>query len=229
MQEAAVVRRAARDAVDDVGPDVLHDRIVDRLEESAMSAGALTLQCAHAVLERRSTGSAQTVVEQPDDPLADAVGTRAVGVQLIYEGLDLTRALAQDPPWLTDRKDDGDLDVLIADILVARGFYLLARTEASDAAVATIRAFGRDQTVRRMTEDGSLDRNLEADIFELATIAGTTAVGGHASPQLQEYATSLAEQAMTDGGTPEVSSDRLFALVSIDSTTSDGVRTSADH
>lgn len=229
MQEAAVVRRAATDAVEDVGPEQLHDRIVSRLERSSMAAGAFTVRCAHAVLEQRSAASARAVIEHPDDPLADAVATRAVGVQLIYEGLGLTRSLAQDPPWLAGQKEDGDLDVLIADILVARGFHLLARTEASDAAVATIRAFGSDQTVRRETDDPTLDRNLEADVFELATVAGTTAVGGRPSGELREYATSLANKALTNGGPPESPTDQLSTLVSIDSTGGDGVRTSADH
>lgn len=229
MQEAAVVRRAATDAVEDVEPAPLHDRIVSRLDASAMAVGALTIDCARAVLEQRSPGSASTVIEHPHDPLADAVAERAAGVQLIFEGLDLTRTLAHDPPWLSGRKADGDLDVLIADILVGRGFYLLARTEASDEAVATVRAFGRDQTVRRETDDPSLDRNLEADVFELATVAGTTVVGGQPSPGLREYATSLADAALTNGGRPSFPDDRLTALVSIDSTGGDGVRTSADH
>ncbi|WP_181685075.1 DUF7114 family protein [Halorhabdus salina] len=229
MQEAAVVRRAATDAIEDVGPEQLHDRIVSRLEGSAMIAGVLTVQCARAVLERRAAGTARAVIDHPDDPLTDAVAKRAVGVQLIYEGLGLTRTLAQDPPWPADQKDEGDLDVLIADILVARGFYLLAHTEASDEAVTTVRAFGRDQTVRRETDDTSLDRNLEADVFELATVAGTTAVGGQPSPGLREYANSLADGALANGGRPEFSTDRLSELVSIDSTGCDGVRTSADH
>jgi len=229
MQEAAVVRRAATDAVEDVEPERLHDRIVSRLENSTMTAGALTVSCARAVLERRSPGSASAVIEHPDDPPADAVAKRAAGVQLIYEGLELTRTLSQDPPWLSDRKAEGDLDVLIADILVGRGFYLLARTEAADEAVETVRAFGRDQTVRRETEDPSLDRNLEADIFELATVAGTTAVGGQPSPGLREHATSLADGALTNGGTPSFQDERLTTLVSLDSAGGEGVRTSADH
>ncbi|WP_136689332.1 DUF7114 family protein [Halorhabdus amylolytica] len=229
MQEAAVVRRAATDAVEDVEPERLHDRIVSRLEGSTMTAGVLTISCARAVLEQRSPGSAHAVIERPDDPLADAVAKRAAGVQLIYEGLGLTRTLARDPPWLSGREAEGDLDVLIADILVGRGFYLLARTEASDEAVQTVRAFGRDQTVRRETGDHSLDRNLEADVFELATVAGTTAVGGQPSPGLREYATSMADSALTNGGTPTFPNERLSALVSIDSTGGDGVRTSADH
>jgi len=229
MQEVAVVRRTAKEVLEDVEPERLHDRIVSRLGESSMTAGVLTVQCARAVLERRGTGGTRPVFERPDDPLADAIARRAVGVQLIYEGLRLTRTLSQDPPWLSGRKEDGDLDVLIADILVARGFHLLARTEAADEAVATVQAFGRDQTVRRETDDPSLDHNLEADVYELATVAGTTAVGGQPSPSLREYAGSLARKARTNGGTAEPETDRLARLVSVDSTPGDGVRTSADH
>ncbi|MFB6201149.1 MAG: hypothetical protein ABEI98_03975 [Halorhabdus sp.] len=229
MQEAAVVRRAATEAVEDVEPERLHGRIVSRLEASSMTAGALTIDCARAVLDERSPGSAHAVIDHANDPVADAIAHRAVGVQLIYEGLALTRDLAQNPPWESGQKAAGDLDVLIADILVGRGFDLLARTEASDAAVETVRAFGCDQTVRREAEDPSLDRNLEADIFELAAIAGTTAVGGQPSPRLREYVSSLAEEALTTSGMPTFPDERLAALVSIDSAGGDGLRTSADH
>ncbi|ACV11529.1 conserved hypothetical protein [Halorhabdus utahensis DSM 12940] len=229
MQEVAVVRRTAKEVLEGVEPERLHDRIVSRLDRSSMTAGVLAVRCARAVLDRRGTGGTQPVFERSDDSLADAIARRAVGVQLIYEGLALTRTLAQNPPWLADRKAEGDLDVLIADIMVARGFYLLARTEAADEAVATVRAFGRDQTVRRETDDPSLDRSLEADVYELATVAGTTAVGGQPSPSLREYADSLARKARTNGGTAEPESDQLARLVSVDSTASDGVRTSADH
>lgn len=86
---------------------------------------------------------------------SDALLTHAAGVQLIYEGLRLTRTLAHDEPWLEpetaadgDAASDGDLEILAADILVARGFYLLARTDAAGTAVRTVQSFGHDQTRR---------------------------------------------------------------------------------
>lgn len=223
MQDVAAVRRAALDAVDDVEPPRLHERITELLERSAMAPGQLTVACARAAIEQRS-GSPGGESTEP----SEAISERAAGVQLIYEGLSQTRSLAADPPWIGGDKDQADIDVLIADILVARGFYLLARTEAADAAVETVRSFGRDQTVARETDGDGLDATLERDVFELATVAGTTAVGGGPSPQLQEYATGLVTNGERPSLPPDID-DRLGSLITIESTGSDGVRTSADH
>jgi hypothetical protein len=214
MDEVAAVRRAALDAVDDVEPGGLRERIRDLLDDGSLAPGVLAVSSAHAVNESRDSA---------DDFPLDAVAERGAGVLLIYSGLRLTRSLAQDSPWeparsLTDGAGrpadasdttgpaappddatsrealtDADMTILVADILVARGFYLLARTEAAEDAVATVKAFGRDQTDRRTTGDRSLDRNLEGDVFELAVVAGTTAVDGGASPGLREHVAEMAE------------------------------------
>ncbi|WP_018257354.1 DUF7114 family protein [Halomicrobium katesii] len=215
MEEAAAVRRAALAAVDDVDPARLRDRIEDRLDAASMTPGVCTLVSASAA---------------GCDGQLDGISDRAAGVQLIYEGLRLTRALAHDDPWAGGDRDAADLDVLIADILVSRGFYLLARTEAADAAVDVVRAFGTDQTVRRETDDPTLDRNLEADVLELAAVAGVTAAGNRPAPRLREYASDL----VTDGLPPvetfaEEDVRETLATLTTDTTSADGVRTSADH
>jgi len=240
MEEAAAVRRAALAAVDDVDPERLRERIAQRIEEGSMAPGALTLLSADAV----------------DDSISrDGLAERAAGVQLIYEGLRLTRSLSHAEPWLGTAESDGwriaeaaavpagngkdsaaaaaDLDILVADILVARGFYLLARTEAADAAVGVVRSFGRDQTVRRETDDPSLDGNLETDVFELAVVAGTTAAGASVPVQAGDFATDLAA---TDGDLPPAGVvlpdgvvERLHGLVGAEPTATEGARTSADH
>jgi hypothetical protein len=120
----------------------------------------------------------------------DRLADRAVGVQLVYAGLDVTRRLANDPPWSGGDAARANLDVLAADILVARGAFLLADTEASGAAVEVIRSFGRDQTCREGTP--APDHDLESDVFELAAIAGATAVGPGTPPRLVEWASDLA-------------------------------------
>jgi len=240
MEEAVAVRQAALSAVDDVDPDALFDALEQRVEGGSMAPGVLTLLSAAAV-----------------DGGYDGVTDRAAGVQLIYEGLRLTRSLAHAEPWsaaaaegwspadvAADRPTGNgkspaaaaaDIDILVADIMVARGFYLLARTEAAEAAVGVVRSFGRDQTVRRETDDPSLDDNLEADVFELAVVAGTTAVGGGPAVHLGEFATDLAT-VESDRDLPDVDAlvtdavvNRLAGLVSTDSTPPEGPRTSADH
>jgi hypothetical protein len=91
MEEAAAVRGAALDAVGDVEPDRLRERIRERLEDGSMAPGVLTLLSGQAV-----------AADAPDDAPAfstDGIAERGAGVQLIYEGLRLTRTLSQDPPW----------------------------------------------------------------------------------------------------------------------------------
>jgi hypothetical protein len=197
MEEAAAVRRAATEAVGDVVPDRLRADIETLVEEGSMVPGALTLVAATAV---------------PDGPAEfdalDGLVERAAGVQLIYDGLRLTRRLAHEDPWTAGDADAGDMSILAADVLVARGFYLLARTEAATRAVAVVRAFGRDQTHRRETDDPSFDRNLERDVVDLALVAGVTAAG-RAAPADRE---GLVERLADDDGFPpaaDLLDDRL--------------------
>ncbi len=174
-----------------------------------MVPGVLALTSATAV-EDDATGGATTGTPDSDDVGGGTAGAgrgpvgveeRAAGVQLIYEGLRLTRALADDPPWERDPPHtDSNIDILAADVMVARGFSLLARTEAADKAVETVQSFGRDET------DGQQGRPaaphaLETDVFELAVVAGTTAFGADPSEALRSYAADLA--ASVDGDHPE--------------------------
>jgi hypothetical protein len=208
MDDAARVRDAAREALADIEPPRLRDALSDRLDDASMAPAVFSLRCARAL-------DAEVVV--------DAIVERAAGVQLIYEGLRLTRTLAHEEPWATvDGEGDieADLEMLAASVLVSRGFYILARTDAADHAVETVRAFGRDQTLRREpgADAAALDRNLEASVFVLAAIAGATAVGGDPPDALVEYATALGRDA--DGDLPptpvllaETTPDHLAGLV----------------
>ncbi|WP_265110040.1 DUF7114 family protein [Halosolutus halophilus] len=241
MDQADSCRRAAAEAVADVEPPRLHDRIDAVLDGASMLPGVLTLESAAAAApettggldptldhghdgavepDARTGGPGDDPTDSGDDPTA-AVVTHAAGVQLIYEGLRLTRSLSHDPPWtgLDDAAEDGDLAILAADILVARGFYLLARTDAAGKAVRTVQAFGRDQTRRdavprdeprhdeEFGHDGStadadaaspvdsasIDANLERDVLELAVLAGAAAIGETPSPRLLGIADQLAD------------------------------------
>jgi hypothetical protein len=184
MEEAEQARTAAREAVADIEPDGLRAVIDDHVESSSMLPGVLTVL------------SARVVAGSVED---HAIARRAAGVQLIYDGLRVTRDLVETEPWAhTDAADpDDDLDILAADVLVARGFRLLARTEAADKAVETVQAFGREQTDRQVGR-APTDRGLEANVFELAAIAGGSAAGGEAPVGLRQYAVGLAD----NHGTP---------------------------
>lgn len=214
MEEVAAVRQAALASVDNIEPERLRDRITARLDNASLGPGVLTLVTATAARSHAKR---------------DGDTDRAAGVQLIYEGLSLTRRLAHEDPWADGDRDAADLDILIADILVSRGFYLLARTEAADAAVRVVKQFGQDQTELRTTGEGSLDANLETDICELAVVAGVTAGGYRPTPSLRSYAGELAAE-----GLPEPS-----ALVGegvaetlgnhIDPPAADSTEAAADH
>jgi len=225
MDEAAAVRRAARDAVEDVEPAPLREHIESLLADGSMVPGVL------AILSASAAGDGGGPHLQ-DGTLGDPIAKRAAGVQLIYDGLRLTRRLSHEEPWAAGATDtdEADLAILAADVLVARGFYLLARTEAANTAVATVRAFGRDQTVRRGTDDDSLDRNLEADVLDLAVVAGTTLADGTLTPQLREYAANMANGSTfpaAAGFFPETVTETLGTLSG--GGASGGVTTSADH
>ncbi|AZH24182.1 DUF7114 family protein [Haloplanus aerogenes] len=207
MDNAVRARRAACDALADIEPERLREVLRDRLADASMTPSVLTLLSAHTL-----------------DPSVDAapLAERAAGVQLIYEGLRLTRTLAHDEPWADGENDaarQADLDILAADVLVSRGFYLLARTETADRAVEVVRAFGRNQTRRRQadTDHETLDRNLEADVFALAVAAGTTAVGVAPGDELLDYADGLAREFEGDlpppeSALPDSTADRILAL-----------------
>ncbi|MFP8957561.1 hypothetical protein ACLI4Y_12595 [Natrialbaceae archaeon A-CW3] len=231
MDRVDTCRQAACDAISDVEPAALSAFITDTLEAASMTPGVLTLACARvlesahattnsnatnatsatnatgntAVSETESDGSARSSASRsattPSTLDLEAVAHHAAGVQLIYEGLRLTRSLAHEEPW-ADTTGDGqaDLEILAADILVARGFYLLARTDAATTAVRTVRQFGRDQTLRAdasAADATGLDANLERDVLELAVRTGATAVDAHASSGLLEVASTVADDVGT--------------------------------
>jgi hypothetical protein len=228
MDDAVRVREAAREAVADIEPDRLREILSDRLSDAPMTPAVLTLVSARAP----ETGM---------DTDTDGIAERAAGVQLIYEGLRLTRSLAWAEPWTqttdADAGDtDADLDVLAADVLVSRGFYLLARTDAADRAVDVVRAFGRDQTLARGegADVESLDRSLEADVFALAVVAGMTAVGTAPSPAVIEYAAELGRDCDAEGelqpaaaAFSEATAERISSLSAVSGTADDRIPSSA--
>jgi hypothetical protein len=191
MDAAGRARRAARDEVEDISPRRLADVIDDHLGSASMVPGALTLLSARAV-----AAAGPDAPRSGEDPGPSGIERRAAGVQLIYEGLRITRRLVREDPWAGtaagDPGDiDADLDVLAADVLVARGFSLLARTEAATSAVETVRAFGREQT-DGLAGRSSPARSLEANVFELAAVAGARAVSSETPVPLRQYVVGLA-------------------------------------
>jgi hypothetical protein len=174
MEEAAVVRAGARELLANVEPEGLRERADEVLDDAWAAPGVVTLVAA------RKVGI--------EDGGAD-LRRRAVGTQLIYAGLSLTRDLVEAEPWTDGADAAGNLNVLVADVLVARGAGLLAYTEAADNCVEVIRSFGAVQTEGDAPPDA--DRTLEADALNLAAVAGSTAVGGDPAPAVVEWAEGL--------------------------------------
>ncbi|AFZ72850.1 DUF7114 family protein [Natronobacterium gregoryi] len=216
MAKADICRRAASEAVADVEPPRLYEVVDSVLERASMVPAVLTLESAAAIACERnaSANRAGTAFEEPtvngDTTWAckscthGGIVSHAAGVQLIYEGLGLTRTLAHEEPWTGDGESvqvdiEEDLEILAADILVARGFYLLARTDAAETAVQTVQSFGRDQTKRHALGDDQaarareLDANLERDILELAVQTGAAAADQPATPRLLAVADEIVD------------------------------------
>jgi hypothetical protein len=176
MEEVAQARSAVREAIGDITPDRLRQAMNAHLAGASMIPGVLALLSASVV-----SGDAEE----------RNLRNRAAGVQLIYDGLRLTRALVHAEPWEGPEGGvEDDIDVLAADVLVARGFHLLSHTEAADKAVATVREFGTEQTELR--SGATTARSLEANVFELAVIAGATATGSETPLSLRQYVIGLA-------------------------------------
>ncbi|WP_435359596.1 DUF7114 family protein [Haloarchaeobius sp. DFWS5] len=216
MDEAATCRQAAIKALQDIYPDRLRDDLQARLDAESMAPGVLTLRCARAC-------------DESVDPAA--LAEAAAGVQLIYSGLRLTRTLAHDEPWAdADDETQANLDSLAATVLVSRGFYLLATSDAASKAVGTVRQFGRDQTRRRDPEADAdaLDRTLERDVFELAATTGVTAVGATPTTDLFEQVGAAADDA---GLGLDIDPDGLLAAtdLQIGATASDSAGSADDH
>ncbi len=183
MDDAVRARKAAQEAIADIEPPELRTSIEDRLAAASMTPAVLALLTARGI---------------DADIDTNATAKQAAGVQLIYEGLRLTRSLAADEPWADTASlatfEDANLSVLAADVLVARGFTVLADTDAASAAVEVVRTFGRDQTLRGRddTDTEALDCHLEKTVFELAVVVGTAIAGTDPPTALLSYARQLA-------------------------------------
>jgi hypothetical protein len=179
-----------------VFPQQLQDRIVDVIDEGWTVPGIVTILTAR---------------EADPGVAAEALYERTAGVQFIYEGLRLTRTLSRENPWPnatddipTDASSDvsADMDLLAADVLVARGAYLLTRTEASDKTVDIIRTFGFDETTRQANGVTGPDSALETDALDLAVIAGGTVADSSPPESMVEWADDLSAS-LTDADLPQ--------------------------
>ena len=186
MEEAPRVREALRESLREIDPDPFRARLERTLEGRPLTPGILTVRTARAI-----DGTVAT----------EAAAERAAGVQLIYEGLRLTRRLVETEPWPPAGEGDPDVDVVAAEVLVARGLNQLAHTGVRDRVVEIIRRFGR--THSRDADGQPLDGqaaepSLEADVVVLAIAAGADLSAQTVPPGLIEYARELAAKIDAD-------------------------------
>ncbi len=179
MAEVDRVNEKLYDAIGDIEPEQFRRELEAIIADASLTPGVLTVRTATAISETADV---------------EAARRRGVGVQLSYEGLKHTRRLARDEPWNGDGDlTEHDLDFLVAEALVSRGFSYLTHTGVADHAVEIVRRFGRNMTYEQLHEP-STDPSLEVDVIVLAIEAGADLVLQTTPPQLSEYAESFATE-----------------------------------
>tara|TARA_A100001037_G_scaffold184285_1_gene165167 strand:- start:23493 stop:24131 length:639 start_codon:yes stop_codon:yes gene_type:complete len=162
MDAISRVRAASHKSIDDVFPLQLREIITNQINGESPKFGLATI-----IISEEVASSNEEV---------SAVNRKAAGVQLIYEGLRLTQDLVRGNRWKEEeQKLNTDMDLLAADVMVAKGFHLLSHTKAANKAVETIRSFGIEETQHNSSskhKSSPSHMGLERDIFELAIIAG---------------------------------------------------------
>ena len=161
MDAVSRVRAASCRAVEEVEPIRLREIITNQIEGDTPTFGLATIVVSEEVGRTN---------EEPA-----ILDSKAAGVQLIYEGLRLTQDLVRGNRWKNnEQKLNTDMDLLAADVMVAKGFHLLSHTKAAHKAVETVRTFGITETKWSDKNDGTPvpHMSLEKNIFELAIIAG---------------------------------------------------------
>lgn len=179
MEEAPRVREALYESLRAVEPAPFRTRLERTLEGRPLTPGVLTVRTARA---------ADATVAR------EAATERAVGVQLTYEGLRLTRRLVETEPWPPAGEGDPDVDVVAAEVLVAKGLNQLAHTGVRGRVVEIVRRFGRSHA--READAG--EPSLEADFVVLAVEAGAELAAPTVPPGLVEYARELAAEIEAD-------------------------------
>ncbi|MFP4591347.1 MAG: hypothetical protein ACLFMX_01740 [Halobacteriales archaeon] len=169
MDEGSGARSAAIRAVQDVTPHRLRERLETRLAAAPPAPGEVAMASARHHAE-----------DPPGAEAADIAGA----VQQIFVGLRITRELIETDPWtgVDERPQAADLEIVAADVLLARGVARLAWTDVRHKAVAVVREFGQDQADRLAGEDHPDRRNLEASILDLAIVAGAASAGVEPDP-----------------------------------------------
>lgn len=176
MEPGTAVFNAACRLIGDIEPAQLSTALETRLQTASMVPGAVT------VITAEHLGGIEAGEKAID---------RAVGVQLCYEGMRLTRTLIQEAVrYEAEVTPEDYLDLVAAEVLVSSGFVELADTPVSDDAIEIVRRFARQQTESYKVD--SQDAALEHDVVSLAVAAGATVVLDVVPPAVKEQGQRLA-------------------------------------
>ena len=182
MNPGPAVRDAARQLIGDVEPIRLGTAIEAHLETASMVPGAVTVITAERL---GGIDAGETTLD------------RAVGVQLCYEGLRLTRMLIREEErFEAEDPTEDHLDLVAAEVLVSRGFVELADTQVAADAIEIVRRFSRQQTESYGSD--RRDAALEYDVVSLAVIAGATVVLDAVPAAVEELGQRLAADVARD-------------------------------
>ena len=177
MDAASDVRQSALETLAEIEPVDLATRLQDIVNEASMLPGVITLMTADAIGGPSAVSRARR---------------RAVGVQLCYEGLRLTRdMIRQEDRYASDDPTESYMSLIAGEVMVARGFSELAETAVAKQAIEIVQRFSRNQTHVYNGKDGDL-RSLEYDVVVLAVSAGATVIQDVMPPGLAVQAERLA-------------------------------------
>ncbi|ERH08416.1 MAG: hypothetical protein J07HX64_00157 [halophilic archaeon J07HX64] len=202
MEEVGALTEALEGSLADLEPPPFRNRVTGAIGERPLLPGVLTIRVARRI-----------------DATADiqAAAARGAGVQMCYEGLELTRSVLRTEPWEDpDGMEAYHQDLLVAEVLVSQGFNLLAETGVVTDAVAIVQRFGRTQTALDDLGHRHDEEPLEVDVLELAVNAGadlsmdgvSSAVRAHSG----DVARELLEYPLPDPDQIGVVDDQLDAL-----------------
>lgn len=178
------VSEALRRSLADIEPRSFNEHLRELLTDRPLTPAATTVVTGRAIDATADL-----------DRLADL----GVGVQLGYEGLRLTRDLIGGRSWLDQHHAaDEDIDVLAAEVLVARGFNLLAGTGTVSNAVEIVRRFGQRSALESDTDTKATYPSLESDTIELAVETGADFVLSTVPPPIRSVGVDLAERLNRD-------------------------------
>lgn len=226
MEEASRAQDAIQELLGDAEPAPFREHVLQTLADRSPVLGVLTIRTA---LAADGTVSVDTAAD------------RAAGVQLTYEGLSLTQQLIDDEPWPPTEGEAPDVDLVAAEVLVAKGLTRLAHTGVRERVVEIVRRFGRlnasetDSDVA--TDDASTsptaraDPSLDSDFVVLAVAAGADLAVQTVPPGLVEYARDLATEIeqdplAADDGLPDLGDDVARILAAADSAAEERSRSS---